>query len=178
MPQNTHLETISAETERLPEPVHAAHPIAPVLPTISHALKMLVFRSHNFLAQLLSETSTACTIRVRRSTLGRLWNDLGSHACVDHRNRRPGTRGAQSPGQAEPAPLPLAESRGERGERNCALQGTTGWSAEVLRAGSGMRLRSGKLPFLGSEDEFFYHTGSPGDACYAGRVDRSCLESA
>jgi hypothetical protein len=29
MPQNTHLETISAETERLPEPVHAAHPIAP-----------------------------------------------------------------------------------------------------------------------------------------------------
>jgi hypothetical protein len=22
-----------------------------------------------------------------------------------------------------------------------------------------MRLRSGKLPFLGSEDEFFYHTG-------------------
>src|ERR1039457_1582317 len=26
------------------------------------------FRSHNFLAQLLSETSTACTIRVRRST--------------------------------------------------------------------------------------------------------------
>jgi putative transposase len=25
---------------------------------------------------------------------------------------------------------------------------------------SGMSLRSGKLPFLGSEDEFFYHTGS------------------
>src|ERR1019366_288479 len=87
-------------------------------------------------------------------------------------------REAQLPGQAEPAPVPIAESRNERGERNCALQGTTGWSAEVLRAGSGMRLRSGKLPFLGSEDEFFYHTGSPGDACYAGRVDRSCLESA
>jgi transposase InsO family protein len=41
-------------------------------------------------------------------------------------------RGAQSPGQAEPAPVPLAESRGERAQRNCALQGTTGWSAEVL----------------------------------------------
>ena len=41
-------------------------------------------------------------------------------------------RGAQSPGQAEPAAVPIAESRGERGERNCALQGTTGWSAEVL----------------------------------------------
>src|ERR1019366_8243966 len=92
--------------------------------------------------------------------------------------RGPLPRGAQSPGQAEPAPVPLAEARGERAQRNCALQGTTGWSAEVLRAGSGMRLRSGKLPFLGSEDEFFYHTGSPGDACYAGRVDRSCLESA
>src|SRR5664280_927255 len=49
------------------------------------------FRSHNFLAQLLSETSRACTIRVRRSTLGRLWNDLGSHAGLHHRNRRPGT---------------------------------------------------------------------------------------
>ena len=44
------------------------------------------FRSHNFLAQLLSETSTACTIRVRRSSLGRLWNDLGSHAGLHHRN--------------------------------------------------------------------------------------------
>src|ERR1039457_5612444 len=46
--------------------------------------------------------------------------------------RGPLPRGAQSPGQAEPAAVPLAESRGERGERNCALQGTTGWSAEVL----------------------------------------------
>jgi hypothetical protein len=25
-----------------------------------------------------------------------------------------------------------------------------------------MNLRSGKLPFLGSEDEFFYHTGADG----------------
>src|ERR1019366_6852895 len=49
----------------------------------SNALKRLGFRSHNFLAQLLPETSTACTIRVRRSTLGRLWNDLGSHAGGD-----------------------------------------------------------------------------------------------
>src|SRR5947209_11464337 len=52
---------------------------------------MLVFRSHNLLTQLLSETSTASTIRVRRSSLRRLWNDLGSHACLHHRNRRPGT---------------------------------------------------------------------------------------
>jgi len=41
-------------------------------------------------------------------------------------------RGAQSPGQAEPTAVPIAESRGERAQRNCALQGTTGWSAEVL----------------------------------------------
>jgi hypothetical protein len=54
-------------------------------------LKKLGFRFRNFLAQLLSETSAACTIRVRRSSLGRLWNNLGSHACLHHRNRRPGT---------------------------------------------------------------------------------------
>src|SRR6266513_2804330 len=58
---------------------------------ISNALKRLGFRSRNFLAQLLSETSRAGTIRVRQSSLGRLWNDLGSHACLHHRNRRPGT---------------------------------------------------------------------------------------
>jgi hypothetical protein len=40
---------------------------------------------------LPSETSRACTIRVRRSSSGRLRNDLGSHACLHHRNRRPGT---------------------------------------------------------------------------------------
>jgi hypothetical protein len=33
---------------------------------ISNALKRLGFRSRNFLARLLSETSRACTIRVRR----------------------------------------------------------------------------------------------------------------
>jgi hypothetical protein len=54
-------------------------------------LKRLGFRSRNFLAQLLSETSRAGTIRVRQSSLGRLWNDLGSHACLHRRNRRPGT---------------------------------------------------------------------------------------
>src|SRR5664280_1685238 len=49
--------------------------------------------------------------------------------------RGPLPRGAQSPGQAEPTAVPLAESRGERGRRNCALQRTTGWSAEVLMSG-------------------------------------------
>ena len=34
------------------------------------------FPASYFLAQLLSETSEACTIRVRRSSLGRLWNFL------------------------------------------------------------------------------------------------------
>ena len=58
---------------------------------ISNVLKSLGFRSHNFLTQLVSETSRACTIWVRRSSLRRLWNDLGSHACLHHRNRRPGT---------------------------------------------------------------------------------------
>ena len=43
---------------------------------ISNALKRLDFRPGNFLAQLLSETSVACTIQVRRSSLGRLWSDL------------------------------------------------------------------------------------------------------
>ena len=38
----------------------------PVWSKISNALKRLGFRSHNFLAQLLSETSRACTIRVPR----------------------------------------------------------------------------------------------------------------
>src|ERR1035438_10518285 len=62
---------------------------------ISNALKRLGFRSHNFLAQLLSETSRACTIRVRRSTLERLWNELGSHAGLHHRNRRSRTAGEE-----------------------------------------------------------------------------------
>src|ERR1039458_7235928 len=55
---------------------------------MSNALKRLGFQSHNFLTQLLSEISRACTIRVRRSTLGRLWNELGSHAGLHHRHRR------------------------------------------------------------------------------------------
>src|SRR5664280_2558483 len=62
---------------------------------ISNALKRLGFQSHNFLAQLLSETSRACTIRVRRSTLGRLWNELGSHAGLHHRHRRSRTAVAE-----------------------------------------------------------------------------------
>src|ERR1039458_6279506 len=40
----------------------------PVWSKISNALKRLGFRFHNFLAQLLSETSRACTIRVQRSS--------------------------------------------------------------------------------------------------------------
>src|SRR5665811_2239781 len=72
---------------------------------ISNALKRLGFRCHNFLAQLLSETSTACTIRVRRSSLGRLWNDLGSHAGLHLRNRRPGTSSEERiSGSREPDP--------------------------------------------------------------------------
>ena len=43
----------------------------PVWSKISSALKRLGFRSHNFVAQL-SETSRTCTIRVRRSSSGRL----------------------------------------------------------------------------------------------------------
>ena len=72
---------------------------------ISNALKRLGFRSRNFLAQLLSGTSRTCTIRVRRSSLGRLWNDLGSHACLHHRNRRPGTSvDERISGRREPHP--------------------------------------------------------------------------
>src|SRR5664280_3842703 len=72
---------------------------------ISNALKRLGFQSHNFLTQLLSEISRACTIRVRRSTLGRLWNELGSHAGLHHRHRRSRTAGAERiPGCGEPYP--------------------------------------------------------------------------
>jgi hypothetical protein len=47
-------------------------PRNPVWSKISNALKRLGFRYRNFLAQLLSETSKACTIRVRRLSLGSL----------------------------------------------------------------------------------------------------------
>src|ERR1035437_7338381 len=76
----------------LTKKIISCHPSRlPVWSKISNALKRLGFRSHNFLAQLLSKTSRACTIRVPRSSLGRLWHDLGSHAGLHHRNRRPGT---------------------------------------------------------------------------------------
>src|SRR6266516_2422279 len=72
---------------------------------ISNVLKRLGFRSRNFFAQLVSETSRACTIWVRRSSLRRLWNDLGSHACLHHRNRRPGTSTEERiSGRREPHP--------------------------------------------------------------------------
>src|SRR5216684_9109213 len=47
---------------------------------ISNALKRLGFRSRNFLAQLVSETSRACTIRVRRSSFKEALECLG-RAC-------------------------------------------------------------------------------------------------
>src|SRR5207344_1650559 len=79
--------------------------VLPVWSKISNALKRLGFRSRNFLAQLLSEASRACTIRVRRSSTGRLWNALGSHACLHHRNRRPGTSTEERiSGRREPDP--------------------------------------------------------------------------
>src|ERR1019366_4432638 len=89
----------------------------PVWSKISNTLKRLGFHSHKFLAQLLSETSRACTIRVRRSTLERLWNELGSHACVHHRNRRPGTSteerisGRREPDPKSPNQRPVAVIR-------------------------------------------------------------------
>src|SRR5664279_1051783 len=89
----------------------------PVWSKISNALKRLGFRSHNFLAQLLSETPRACTIRVRRSSLGRLWNDLGSHAGLHHRIRRPGTSteerisGRREPDPESPNPRPVVALR-------------------------------------------------------------------
>src|SRR6516225_6614357 len=77
----------------------------PVWSKISNVLKRLAFRSRTFFAQLLSETSRACTIRVRRSSLRRLWNALGSHACLHHRNRRPGpTTEERISGRGEPDP--------------------------------------------------------------------------
>src|SRR5258708_4739908 len=72
---------------------------------ISNALKRLGFRSRNFLAQLVSETSRACTMRVRRSSLGRLWNALGAPARLCHRNSRSRTPVAKRiSGGGEPDP--------------------------------------------------------------------------
>src|ERR1019366_6011719 len=109
------------QRQRVPEPHKLpAGPhrfLDPVWSKISNALKRLGFRSHNFLAQLLSETARACTIRVRRSTLGRLWNDLGSHAGLPHRNRRPGTStekrisGRREPDPEGPNPRPVVVMR-------------------------------------------------------------------
>src|ERR1035438_5640375 len=113
-----HLALAEIETQIAQNPVDSPHsdcPTAlryPVWSKISNALKRLGFRSHNFLAQLLSETARACTIRVRRSSLGRLWNDLGSHAGLHHRNRRPGTStekrisGRREPDPESPNPRP------------------------------------------------------------------------
>src|SRR6516164_1283137 len=85
-------------------PADSAH-LHLVCSKISNVLKRLGFRSRTFFAQLLSETSRACTIRVRRSSLRRLWNDLGSHACLHHRNRRPGTTTEERiSGRGEPDP--------------------------------------------------------------------------
>src|SRR6516225_10686995 len=79
---------------------------------ISNVLKRLGFRPRTFFSQLLSETSRACTIRVRRSSLRRLWNDLGSHACLHHRNRRPGTTTEERiSGRGEPDPEGPNQSR-------------------------------------------------------------------
>src|ERR1039458_8672908 len=86
--------------------------IHPVWSKISNTLKRLGFQSHNFLAQLLSETSRACTIRVRRSTLGRLWNELGSHAGLHHRHRRSRTAGEERiSGCGEPYPESPGQGR-------------------------------------------------------------------
>jgi hypothetical protein len=72
---------------------------------ISNALKRLGFRSHNFLVQLVSETSRACTIRVRRSGLGRPWNALSAPARLCHRNSRSRTPAAKRiSGGGEPDP--------------------------------------------------------------------------
>jgi len=72
---------------------------------ISNALKRLGFRSRNFLAQLVFETSRACTIRVRRSSLGRPWNALGEPGRLCHRNSRsrpPVTKRISDRGEPDP----------------------------------------------------------------------------
>src|SRR5260370_39508363 len=102
---------------------------------ISNALKRLGFRYRNFLAQLLSETSKACTIRVRRLGLGRLWNDLGAHAGLRHWNGQSGTPVAERvSGGREPDPLEV------RSRVGCCFRNVTrrhwprlltGWDAEL-----------------------------------------------
>jgi len=108
---------------------------------ISSALKRPGFRSPNFLAQLVFETSRVCTIRVRRSSSGRLWNDLGSHACVHHRNRRPGTPSKKT--FASPAPPLSQKAKGTRchevqfySDHAPFLAGFTRFVEAALEAGS------------------------------------------
>src|ERR1035438_8093163 len=122
---------------------------SPVWSKISNALKRLGFRSHNFLAQLRGWKGENHASTSHESEFERLCGTLGEigetgmpveahlvrgEAAAPSPAAICGTlpRGAQSSGQAEPAPVPLAESRGEQAQRNCALQGTTRWSAEVL----------------------------------------------
>src|SRR6516164_10337837 len=101
--------------------VSPRHLAKPVWSKISNVLKRLGFRSRTFFAQLLSETSRACTIRVRRSSLRRLWNDLGSHACLHRQRRRSAV--PHSP-TARPAPQPLIWSA-LRLESGAPFQGAT-----------------------------------------------------
>src|SRR6516164_9632797 len=101
-------------------PADSAH-LHLVCSKISNVLKRLGFRSRTFFAQLLSETSRACTIRVRRSSLRRLWNDLGSHACLHRQRRRSAV--PHSP-TARPAPQPLIWSA-LRLESGAPFQGAT-----------------------------------------------------
>jgi len=54
---------IARAISSLPVPVSPVTKTVAVWSKISNVLKRLVFRSHNFLAQLDSETSRACTIR-------------------------------------------------------------------------------------------------------------------
>src|SRR6266480_1004589 len=53
------------------------------------------FPVSQFLPQLVSETSRACTIRVRQSSLGRPWNAWGAPARLCHRNSESRTAAAK-----------------------------------------------------------------------------------
>src|SRR6266478_9211121 len=78
--------------------------LLPVWSKISNAWKRLGFRC--FLLQLVSETSRACTIRVRRSSLGRPWNAWDAPARLCHRNSESRTAVAKrisDGGETDPA---------------------------------------------------------------------------
>src|SRR5882672_6902770 len=77
----------------------------PVWSRISSTLKRFGFRFHNFPHSFFLKPQEHVQCGFDDPVLWRLWNDLGSHACLYHRNSRPGTSTEERiSGRREPDP--------------------------------------------------------------------------